>query len=145
MIRRLLWAIAGMGLLATTGCGNNTATPTSATTTTTTATPFTTPVSVTFPGVVGPGGSVSRSFSPQLPGRARAAVGDITPSTRLSIALGVPRADGTGCLAAVSSTSGNGSTAEVATDVDLGTFCVIVWAPAVTADTVRFTVALTHP
>jgi hypothetical protein len=128
-------------LLAAAGCSDETPTSASSTTTTT----FTTPVTVTFPGVVGPGGSVSRSFSPQLPGRARAAVGDITPSTRLSIALGVPRADGTGCLAAVSSTSGNGATAEVATDVDLGTFCVIVWAPAVTAETVRFTVSLTHP
>lgn len=127
-------------LLLVAGCSDET--PTSATTTTTT---FTTPVSVTFPGVVGPGGSVSRTFSPQLAGQARAAVGDITPSTRLSIALGVPRADGSGCLAAVSSTSGNGSSADVVTNVDLGTFCVIVWAPAVTADAVRFTVALTHP
>lgn len=143
-MRPVLFAIVGMGLLAATGCGDDTATPTSASTTTTTTT-FTTPVSVTFPGVVGPGGSVSRSFSPQLPGQARAAVGDITPSTRLSVALGIPRADGSGCLATVSSTSGNGSTAEVATNVDLGTFCVIVWAPAVAAETVRFTVSLTHP
>lgn len=136
--------VATLLLLAAAGCSDDTPTSASSTTTTTTTT-FTTPVSVTFPGVVGPGGSVSRSFSPQLAGQARAAVGDITPSTRLSIALGIPRADGTGCLATVSSTSGNGSTAEVATDVDLGTFCVIVWAPATTADAVRFTVSLTHP
>lgn len=144
MTRSRLATLVGLLLVVSPGCSNDT--PTSAsTTTTTTPAPFTTPKVVTFPGVVGPGGSVSRTFSPQIPGQARANVGDITPPTRLSVALGVPRADGSGCLASVSTTSSDGSSVEVAAAVDLGTFCMTVWAPAASAESVRFNVSLTHP
>ena len=69
----------------------------------------------------------------------------ISPATTLSIGLGVPRVDGTGCLLAYSSTAGNGATAEVSGAVTSGTFCVQVFAPAQAANAVNFTVSLQHP
>lgn len=128
-------------LLAVVGCSNN---PTSPTTTAAPA-PFTSPLTVTFQGVVGPGGSASRAFYVQAAGTARATLSAIAPATPLSIGLGVPRADGTGCLLAVSSVASNGVSAEVTSAVVAGTFCVQVFAPAQTANAVNFTVGLVHP
>lgn len=128
-------------LLAGAGCGGNPTAPTSAVDTT----PISTPVNVSFPGVVGPGGSVSRSFFAQIPGPASVSLSGIAPATALSVGLGLPRADGTGCLLSVSSTAPVGGTAAVSTTVAVGTFCVQVFAPAQTANAVNFSVALTHP
>ena len=128
-------------VLATAGCNN---TPTSATPSAE-VTPITTPVNVSFPGVVGPGGSVSRSFAAQIPGNAVAVLSNISPATPLTIGMGVPRADGTGCLLSVSATSAGGASAQVNASVNAGTFCVQVFAPAQSANAVSFAVALTHP
>ncbi|MEP7116015.1 MAG: hypothetical protein ABI880_00425, partial [Acidobacteriota bacterium] len=69
----------------------------------------------------------------------------ISPATALSIGLGVPRVDGTGCLLAHSSTAPVGSTASVTEAVATGVFCVQVFAPAQTANAVNFTVSLQYP
>lgn len=128
-------------LLSAAGCSDNPTAPTSAVDTT----PVTTPVNVTFPGVVGPNGTVSRSFVAQLAGTASVTVSSISPATPLGIGIGIPRADGTGCLLAVSSTASNGNSASVSTSVPAGSFCVQVFAPAQSASAVNFSVALTHP
>jgi hypothetical protein len=142
---RVAFVTLGLTTLLLAGCNaNNTTTPTSASSTATT-TAITTPQTVTFPGVVGPGGAISRSFAAQIPGTAKAVVGGISPPTALSVALGIPRADGSGCLPTVSSTSGNLTSAEISAAVGLGTFCMQVTAPASAADAVRFDVSLTFP
>lgn len=128
-------------LLAAAGCGDSPTAPTSAVDTT----PVTTPVNVSFPGVVGPGGTVSRSFVAQLAGTASVTVSNISPATPLGVGIGIPRADGTGCLLSVSATAGNGNSASASTSVASGAFCVQVFAPAQTANAVTFSVALTHP
>jgi hypothetical protein len=129
--------------LATAGCNNND-TPTSATPSAE-VTPITTPVSVSFPGAVGPGGSVSRTFAAQIPGTAVAVLSNISPATPLTIGLGVPRADGSGCLLSFSATAVGGASAQVSASVNVGTFCVQVFAPLQSADAVTFSVALTYP
>ncbi len=128
--------------LATAGCNNNT--PTSATPSAEVR-PITTPVSVSFPGVVGPGGSVSRTFAAQIPGTAVAVLSNISPATPLTIGMGVPRADGSGCLLSFSTTAVGGGSAQVSASVNVGTFCVQVFAPLQSADAVTFSVALTYP
>lgn len=105
---------------------------------------ITTPVTVTYTGVVGPGGSASRTFSAQLRGTATVSLGDISPPAPLGLGLGIPRADGLGCLPARSSQAIGGDAATVTANVDVGTFCVQVYAPS-TASTVTFTVTLVHP
>lgn len=140
---RLLRSTTGLVLAAAllaAGCND---TPTSATSSAD-VTPITTPVNVSFPGVVGPGGTVSRSFFAQIPGTATAALSGISPVTALTIGIGVPRADGTGCLLTVSAVAG-GDSAQVSTGVAVGTYCVQVFAPPQTASAVNFSVAITHP
>jgi len=143
MTRRLRSATGVMlaAALLAAGCND---TPTSATVNAP-VTPVTTPVTVTFPGVVGPGGTVSRTFFAQMPGTAVAALSAISPATALTIGLGVPRADGTGCLLAVSAPAADGGSAQVSTGVAVGTYCVQVFALAQSASAVNFTVALTYP
>ncbi|HUU34177.1 MAG TPA: hypothetical protein VMW48_08935, partial [Vicinamibacterales bacterium] len=70
---------------------------------------------------------------------------DISPSTELIIGIGIPRADGSGCLLTISTTATGGATTGVSASVPVGTFCVQVFAPAQTANVVNFRVALTHP
>jgi hypothetical protein len=107
--------------------------------------PITTPVTVTFTGVVGPGGTASRSFTAQFAGTAVASVGAINPATALGVGLGIPRADGTGCLLARSATATDGAAAQITARVDAGLFCAQVFAPSPAADAVSFTVTLEHP
>lgn len=126
----------------TSGCSDDT--PTSATSTSTTTT-FTSPLTATFTGVVGPSGTLSRSFTAQLDGTARASLSAIAPATALGFGMGVPRADGTGCLLTYSTTATNLASAEIGGAVASGVFCIQVFAPATAAETVRFSVTLTHP
>lgn len=126
------------------GCSSDATTPTSPTGSEAPAA-ITTPVTVSFPGAVGPGGTASRTFYAQIPGTARAAVSGISPATALAVGLGVPRADGTGCLLAHSSIANGGTSAEVSGLVAVGFYCVQVFAPAQSANSVSFTVTLEHP
>lgn len=100
---------------------------------------------MSFPGAVGPGGTAARAFCAQMPGTARAAVSGISPTTALAIGVGVPRADGTGCLLAHSSIASGRTSAEVRGLVAAGFYCVQVFAPAQSATSVSFTVTLAHP
>lgn len=136
-----------MAILATvaSGCSNDTPTSATSTTTTTTTTTVTTPITATFTGVVGPSGTLSRTFTAQLAGTARVVLSGITPSTALGLGMGVPRADGTGCLLTYSTTATDLSSAELSSAVGSGVFCIQVYAPASAAETVRFSVTITHP
>ena len=131
-------------LLGASACSSDTTTPTSPTGSEAPAA-ITTPVRVTFPGAVGPGGSISRTFYVQVPGTATAVLSDISPATALVVGLGIPRADGTGCLLAHSSTAVGGAATQVSGPVGVGTYCVQVFAPGQTANSVSFTVVLEHP
>ncbi len=126
------------------GCSSDATTPTSPTGSEAPAA-ITTPVTVSFAGAVGPGGTVSRTFYAQVSGTAKAAVSAISPATALSVGLGIPRADNTGCLLAYSSTASSGTSAEVSGPVAVGFYCVQVFAPAQSANAVNFTVTLEHP
>jgi hypothetical protein len=86
-------------------------------------TPITTPLVVTFSGIVGPNGTASRSFTAQIAGTATASLGGISPATPLGLGFGIPRADGTGCLLGRSAVAADGAAARIAASVDPGTYC----------------------
>jgi hypothetical protein len=138
---RAAFALATLVALAGSGCGDDTPTAPSENTTP----PITTPVTTTFTAVIGPNGSLSRSFTAQVPGMASAVVTGISPPTALGLGIGIPRPDGAGCLLTYSTVSGDLSGVEIAGAVHTGVFCVQVYAPVTAADTVRFDVSLTHP
>jgi hypothetical protein len=134
-----------VALAIATACGACGDSPTAPTDSADTVAPITTPVTITFSGVVGPNGTASRTFTAQMAGTATAAIGAITPATALGLAFGIPRADGTGCLAGRSTVAVDGAAARITAAVDPGTFCLQVFAPERTADQVGFTVTLEHP
>ena len=142
ILGRVHLGVAGLVAVLAAGCGSNNSTPTSATST---DTAITTPATVTFTGVVGPGGTASRTFAPRLAGNATATMNAISPSTPLTVGLGLPRADGTGCQLSRSAVATDGGSAQVSTAVDTGVYCVQVFAPAQSAAQVSFSVTLVYP
>jgi hypothetical protein len=106
---------------------------------------ITTPVVVTFAGIVGPNGTASRSFTAQIAGTATASLDGISPATALGLGFGIPRADGTGCLLGRSAIAADGASVRVVAHVDPGIYCLQVYAPERTTDAVGFTVTLEHP
>ncbi len=138
MTRGTVWLLAMS--VAAIGCSTTPTSPTDSA-----DGPITTPQTVSYSGVVGAGGTASRSFTAQLAGTATATLAGIAPATPLIIGLGIPRADGRGCLLARSATALDGGAARVVASVDPGMFCVQVLAPAEAADAVGFTVTLEHP
>lgn len=135
-------AVAVVTVLALAACSDSPTAPSDADTDTS---PIVSPQTVTFAGAVGAGGSSSRTFTAQLAGTASATVSAIAPATPLTIGLGIPRADGLGCLLARSAVAIGGAAAQVSAAVDAGAFCVQVFAPSDAADATTFTVTLVHP
>jgi hypothetical protein len=142
MMPRLVLAVAWLGVssLGLIACGDTPTAPTDAA-----DDAIVTPQTLTYGGVLTAGGTASRSFTAQVAGTATATLSGIAPATPLVVGLGIPRSDGGGCLLARSTTATDGVSARVAANVDPGTFCVQVLAPAPAADAVSFTVTLEHP
>jgi hypothetical protein len=139
MIRAAHLAIAAGLLAAAASCSDSPTGPTAP------PDPVPSPTTVSFPGAVGPGGSVSRSFVATRPGTATVALSAVDPDTALGVGLGVPRPDGLGCLLAQSAVGTDSAPAQVSTAVDAGSYCTQIFAPATAADPVRFTVTLVYP
>jgi hypothetical protein len=103
------------------------------------------PTRVTYSAIIGSGAASSRAFTARVAGTATATVNGITPATALGIGLGIPRADGAGCLLSRSGIASDEVTATVSAAVGVGLFCVQVFAPAGAADVVHYSVTLDHP
>lgn len=142
MSRAVLVVVALVLAAANAACSDS---PTAPTDSADTATPITTPVAITFTGVVGPNGTASRTFTAQIAGTATAALSAISPATALGVAFGIPRADGSGCLVGRSTIGADGVSARITAAVDPGIFCLQVYSPERSADQVTFTVTLEHP
>jgi hypothetical protein len=137
---RMTWLVL---LLGASGCGDSPTAPSDSADDADAA--ITTPVVVTFTGVVGPNGTASRSFTAQIAGTATASLGSISPATALGVAFGIPRADGAGCLLGRSAIASDGISARVVAGVDPGTYCLQVYTSEPTGNAVTFTVTLEHP
>lgn len=142
-MKRAVLVLVALVLAAVSGACSDS--PTAPTDSADTATPITTPISVTFTGVVGPNGTASRTFTAQIAGTATAALSGISPATALGLAFGIPRAGGSGCLVGRSTVATDGVSARITATVDPGTFCLQVYGPERSAEQVTFTVTLEHP
>jgi hypothetical protein len=138
----LAMAIAPVLLAAAAACGDS---PTSPSSDAPADDAITTPVTVSFAGVIGPNGTASRRFTAQLPGTAVLSISGIAPAAALIVGLGIPRADGGGCLLARSPTAVDGGPAQVTAHVDSGEFCTQVLGPPDAPGPVGFTLTLEHP
>lgn len=142
--RTTLVGLALCAALAAAGCEDRLTSP-SSTTTSTSSSSTTGPFRVTSPGVIGPGGTASRSFTASAAGTATITVTNIAPATALVVGIGIPQANGTGCLLAYSAVARTGASASASGAVDAGTFCFQVYAPDTAAASVSYSVTYEYP
>ena len=142
-MNRAVHVLGALVLAAVSGACSDS--PTAPTDSADTATPITTPISITFTGVVGPNGTASRTFTAQIAGTATAALSGISPATALGVAFGIPRADGSGCLVGRSTIAADGVSAQITAAVDPVPSVCRCSARNGAPNQVTFTVTLEHP
>lgn len=130
-------------LVVMSGCADTITSPSSTSTPSTGST--TGPFSITAPGVLGPGAVASRSFLATTAGTATITVTNISPATPLVVGIGIPQANGTGCLLAYSAVARTGTSASASGPVEAGSFCFQVSAPESAAQSVQYSVTYQYP
>ena len=120
-------------LIGTLGCGSDTAT--SPTTTTTS------PVTETWTGIIGPGGTASRSFTTSQSGTVTATL--TLTDARLGIGIGVPRTANGGCRLTISQVVEAGGAISV--PADTGAYCVQLFDEGAVVKQAGFSVQIVYP
>jgi hypothetical protein len=128
-----LVGLLALGVVAS-GCGSST--PASPTTTTATS-----PVTETWTGIVGPGGTASHSFSTTLTGNLMVTL--TSSDAPLGLGIGVPRAANGGCRLTTSQVDAPGVTVSV--PADAGSYCVQVFDDGAVVKQAAFAIQIVHP
>jgi hypothetical protein len=113
----------------------------------TTPTPTPTTTTVTFASNLAIGGSSSRSFDVTRAGTVSVTLVSVNNATTLRVGLGVgiPLADGSGCVLSRSVETVAGNTAQLELGVDVGKFCVQIYDPGTLTTVVPFSINLVYP
>lgn len=119
---------------AAAACGSST--PTSPSTTAATS-----PVTETWTGLIGPGGTASRSFSTTLAGTLTVTL--TASDVPLGIGIGVPRVTNSGCRLTISQVDDPGQS--VSLPADGGNYCVQVFDDGAIDKQAAFSVTIVHP
>jgi hypothetical protein len=106
--------------------------------TVTTPTPDPTTATVTFTSNLALGGSSTRSFDV-----TRAVGGSST--LKVGLGVGIPLADGSGCVLSRSVEAVAGTTAQLELAVDIGKYCVQIYDPGTLTTVVAFSINLIYP
>jgi hypothetical protein len=112
-----------------------------------TPTPTPTTATVTFSSNLAVGGSSTRSFEATRAGVVSVTLIAVGGSTTLKVGIGVgiPLADGSGCVLSQSVETASGATAQLELSVDVGKYCVQIYDPGTLAGVAAFTISLIHP
>ncbi|MCC7186855.1 MAG: hypothetical protein IT185_11475 [Acidobacteria bacterium] len=141
MFRLKSFAIAAVlaTSLVAAGCDDD-ETPTTPTTPANTA-------SVTWSTNLAQNGQTSRSFTTTRSGTVSLNLQAFAASTTLKagLGIGIPLADGSGCVLSRSVETAAGSTAQLELTVDAGSYCVQVYDPGSVTGVASFTVFLVYP
>ena len=113
----------------------------------TTPTPTPTTTTVTFASNLAMGGASSRSFDVTRAGTVSVTLVSVNNGTTLRVGLGVgiPFADGAGCVLSRSVETVPGNTAQLELAVDVGKFCVQIYDPGTLSTVVPFSINLVYP
>jgi hypothetical protein len=105
------------------------------------------PQTVTFETQLYPRGAAARIFTVSEGGGVTITLTGVRPDTgaMLGVGVGIPRADGGGCLMQQSVTTVSGSAPQLTAVVDTGTYCVRVYDVGTLTSEVYFSVTLVHP
>jgi hypothetical protein len=133
-----LAALVMASSLTLAGCGEDTATTPTTTATTTT---------VVFSSNLAMGGSSTRSFEVTRAGTVSATLTAVGNSLTLKVGLGIgiPLADGTGCVLSRSVVTVPGATAQLELSVDAGKYCLQIYDPGTLTGVVGFAINLVFP
>jgi len=101
----------------------------------------------TFATTLAVAGSSSRAFTASQAGSVSVTLQSVGPpsSAIVGLGLGIPRADGTGCLLGMSLATGAGSAPQIVTNVDVGTYCVRAFDLGNLTNPVSFSVSIARP
>lgn len=138
VLKTVLAAVALASSLTLAGCGDDAPTaPTEPPTTTT----------ITFASNLAVGGASTRSFAVTRTGAVSVTLVDADNSTTLKVGLGVgiPLADGSGCVLSRSVETVPGTTAQLELTVDPDTYCVQIYDPGTLTGVVPFSISLVFP
>ena len=134
---RVLGVLVAAALAAS--CGSDT--PTTPTSTTPTS-----PVTESFVSQLSVKGTSSRSFAIPSRGSVSVTLSATTPSgTVVGLGVGIPRANGSGCLLSTSLSTGAASAPQIIIDADTGEYCVQIYDLGTLTDPISFTIAIVHP
>ena len=113
----------------------------------TTPTPDPTTTTVLFASNLAMGGSSTRSFEVTRAGIVSATLVMVGNSTTLKVGLGVgiPLADGSGCVLSRSVETVAGTTAQLELNVDIGKYCLQIYDPGTLTGVVPFSINLVYP
>jgi hypothetical protein len=113
----------------------------------TTPIPPPTTTTVVFSSNLAMGGSSSRSFEVTRAGVVSVTLVNVGNSTTLKagIGLGIPLADGSGCVLSRSVETLSGTTAQLELSVDIGKFCLQIYDPGTLNGVVPFLIHLVYP
>ncbi len=123
------------------GCGSD-----ATSTTTTTPTSPTSPTTSSFISRLAVNGSASRTFTVSSAGTVTAMLVNAGgPFTVMGLGLGVPLGGVSNCTLSTSLRTASGTTPQIATAVDPGTYCVVIYDVGNLTDAIDFEVTITYP
>jgi len=113
----------------------------------TTPTPDPTTATVTFISNLAQGGSSTRSFEVTRAGNVSVTLLSVGGSATLKVGLGlgIPLADGSGCVLSRSVEAVAGTTAQLELAVDVGKYCVQIYDPGTLSAVVAFSLTVIYP
>ena len=113
----------------------------------TTPTPTPTTTTVVFTSNLAMGGSSTRSFEVTRNGTVSATLTGVGNSTTLKVVLGIgiPLADGSGCVLSRSVETAAGTTSQLELTVDTGKYCLQIYDPGTLTGVVAFSINLVFP
>ena len=113
----------------------------------TTPTPTPTTTTVTFASNLAMGGSSTRSFDVSRAGVVSVTMTMVGNSNtlRAGLGLGIPLADGSGCVLSRSVETVAGTTAQLELAVDIGKYCLQIYDPGTLTSVVPFSITLIYP
>ncbi len=113
----------------------------------TTPDPEPTTTTIVFSSNLAMGGASTRSFEVTRAGTVSATLIGVGNSTTLKVGLGVgiPLADGSGCVLSRSVETVAGTTAQLELTVDIGKYCLQIYDPGTLTSVVAFSINLIYP
>lgn len=130
--------LVGVGLMAAVGCGNN-----NPVTTPTTPTPTT--LTETFSGTIGVNGAATHSFVVQTSGSVTAGLASLTPSSDVTLGLGLGTWNGAICQVVLANDKAQQGSVILGTASSLGNLCVRIYDTGGLVEPVSYEIQVVHP